>query len=407
MNKPLDNPLAVLKFGGTSVATTEKIQSIAHKLAARYKTGEKLVVVVSAMGKSTDTLVTMANQVSENPDKRHLDLLLATGEQVTIALMALSLNQMGVPAHAMTGWQAGIVTDNKHSKARIQDISRAQIEQALEGGYIPVVAGFQGMSVEGEITTLGRGGSDTTAVALAAALGCHCEIYTDVDGIYTTDPRIFKSAKKHHRIAYDEMLEMASTGAGVMETRAIEMANHHKVAIYVALNDMKTPGTWIVEEDQAMEKNAVTGLSVSTNCLMTTLENVLLDYAQISSLFTQLAQRQIVVDMISQTAPVGNRVTISFTTPKEDYREVESLIKTHAIVDALAKVAMDSDVAKLSVVGIGMVSQSGVAAKLFSVLAKEQVPFYQVTTSEISISYTIPASLHQRAVFAIAKAFDL
>lgn len=403
----MNTPLSVLKFGGTSVATTEKIQAIAQKLARRYHAGERLVVVVSAMGKSTDELIRMAKAVNDNPDRRHMDLLMSTGEQVTIALMALSLKQLGIPSHAMTGWQAGIVTDDKHSKARIQDVSRAQLQAVLDAGAIPVVAGFQGISEGGEITTLGRGGSDTTAIALAATLDTHCEIYTDVDGIYTTDPRLHPGARKHSRIAYSEMLEMASTGAGVMETRAIEIAHHHNVRILVALNDMETPGTWIEEETPDMEKNAVTGLSVSTNCLMTTIENLALDYTQISGLFTSLAERQILVDMISQTAPVGNRITLSFTTPKEDYREIEALLAEHPSVDALTQVAMDADVAKLSVVGIGMVSQSGVAAKLFRVLAEEEIPFYQVTTSEISISYTIPAALHRRAVSAIALAFEL
>lgn len=403
----MKKPIAVLKFGGTSVATTEKIMAIATKLKERHLNGHQLVIVVSAMGKSTDALVQMAHQVNSNPDRREMDLLLSTGEQVTIALMALSLKQLDIPAHALTGWQAGIITDTRHSKARIQDISKDQLVSILDAGAIPVVAGFQGISEDGEITTLGRGGSDTTAVALAAALGCHCEIYTDVDGIYTTDPRIFPSAKRHTRIAYSEMLEMASTGAGVMETRAIEIANHHQVRIYVALNDMTTPGTWIEEENDQMEKNAVTGLSVSTNCLMTTIEHFPLDYKRISDLFTELADRQIVVDMISQTAPVGNRITLSFTALKEDYHSVSELLDALEVENPEIQVAMDSDVAKLSVVGIGMVSQSGVAAKLFQVLSSESIPFYQVTTSEISISYTIPTALHRRAVQAIAHAFEL
>ncbi len=403
----MSESLAVLKFGGTSVATTEKIITLAKKIHARAQRGERLVVVVSAMGKSTDALVKMAHEVHENPDRREMDMLLSTGEQVTIALMALSLKQLGAQAHALTGWQAGIITDTRHSKARIQDVSKAQLYSILDSGAIPVVAGFQGVTEDGEITTLGRGGSDTTAVALAAALGCHCEIYTDVDGIYTTDPRLFPEAKRHTRIAYSEMLEMASTGAGVMDTRAVEIANHHQVRIYVAHNDMETPGTWIEEEQETMEKNAVTGLSVSTNCLMTTIEHFPLDYHRISGLFNDLANRHIIVDMISQTAPVGNRITISFTALKEDYLQVSELLNTLTLELPEIQIAMDSDVAKLSVVGIGMVSQSGVAAKLFKVLSSESIPFYQVTTSEISISYTIPAALHKRAVCAIATAFEL
>lgn len=398
---------AVLKFGGTSVATTEKIMALASKIASRHQSGERMVIVVSAMGKSTDTLVSLAQAISKTPDKREMDLLLSTGEQVTIALMSLALKQVGVPAKALTGWQAGIKTDTVHSKARIKDISKKELHEVLDSGAVAVVAGFQGITECGEITTLGRGGSDTTAVAIAAALGCDCEIYTDVEGIYTTDPRIFHGAKKHSQIAYSEMLEMASTGAGVMETRAIEIAHRHNVRIRVGLNDMLTPGTWIMEADKMIERNAVTGLSINTDCLMTTIENFPLEYTHIANLFNALAEKNVIVDMISQTAPVGNRTTISFTAGLEDYQAISTLLNQFPNLETSTQVAIDSDVAKLSVVGIGMISQSGVAARLFNLLNDANIPFYQVTTSEISISYTIPKALYQRAVHTIAQAFNL
>jgi aspartate kinase len=403
----LHNSINILKFGGTSVATTEKMSAIASKIKSRYDQGEKLVIVVSAMGKSTDLLINLAQEINRKPNKRELDMLLSTGEQVSIALMAMALEDAGMPSIALTGAQAGIYTDAHHSKARIKDIKTDKILSLLNDNQVVVVAGFQGVTHDGSITTLGRGGSDTTAVSLAAALKGNCEIYTDVDGVYSIDPRIYACAKKRECIAYDEMLELASTGATIMDTRAIEIGHHYNVPLYIALNDMITLGTYIKELDPTMEKNAVTGMSISKNCLMVTLSRIPADYKLISAIFADLARAQVIVDMISQTAPQDGRVTLSFTTTREDRETVESVIAHLVDKEPHIHYTFESQVVKLSVVGVGMVSQSGVAASIFQVFSENDIPYYQVTTSEISISYTIPIIMLDIAVEKIAKLFDL
>lgn len=401
------NRTCVLKFGGSSVATVEKIQHIAQLLGKRREAGESLVVVLSAMGKTTNQLIDLAKNVTDAPSDRELDLLMATGEQVSISLLSMALNAGGYPAIALTGVQAGIKTDEVHTKARIAEIETANITSHLEEGKIVIVAGFQGVTENGDITTLGRGGSDTTAVSLAAVLDCPCEIYTDVDGVYTIDPRVYPTAKKLDFISYEEMLEMASTGSKVLETRSVEMASKYKVPVLVALNTQDIPGTWIKESDEQMEKKAVTGLSIDDNCLMVTVNTIPYRTKHIAQIFSALAKEHINIDMISQTAPHNSFVNISFTAKKDDRRRVVEVLSALSEVFPSMEFGFDDTVVKLSVVGLGMVSQTGVAAQLFELFSETDVDFYQVTTSEISISYTIAEKDRDQMVQAIAQCFDL
>ncbi len=399
--------IVVQKYGGTSVSTIEKIKSVAKLLAKRKKAGYDLVVVVSAMGKTTDSLVEMAKNVSNNPSKRELDMLLSTGEQITSALLAMTLKDIGCDAIALTGSQAGIKTESKHTKASILDIEINKVKHHLKKGKIVIVAGFQGIDKNGDITTLGRGGSDTTAVALAAKLNCPCEIYTDVDGIYGVDPRIYPNAKKLNYISYDEMQEMASLGAKVIETRAVELASKYQVSLYIALNTGSVPGTYIKEWSESMEKKVITGLTTSDDDLMVTINNVLYDIKDICYIFNRLAEMDINIDMISQTAPVYGYVNISFTAPKDSKDLILKLIDELKIKMKEIDVDIQEDITKISVVGLGMRTQPGVAAKLFKVFADNNIQFKQVTTSEIRISYTINTKDKEKAVFKIAEEFNM
>lgn len=399
--------LTVIKYGGSSVSTTEKIQAIAEKIKSRRENGEDLVVVVSAMGKTTNQLIELANEITDQPFDREMDMLMATGEQVTISLLSMALNAIDCPSVSLTGFQAGIKTDDVHTKARIENIDDSLILAPIKEGKVAIVAGFQGVNDNGDITTLGRGGSDTTAVSIAAVLGCPCEIYTDVDGVYTIDPRIFQSAKKLERIAYEEMLEMASMGAKVLETRAVEMAGKYKVPVLVAMSHEEIPGTWIEESGEEMEKKAVTGLSIDENVLMVTVNTIPYRTKHIAKLFSELAKEHINIDMISQTAPHNSFVNISFTAPNADRIRVIEVLNRFSDEFPSMEYGFDDKVVKLSVVGLGMVSQTGVAAKLFELFSEMDVDFYQVTTSEISISYTIAKKDRDQMVAAIATAFDL
>ncbi len=397
----------VVKYGGTSVGSTEKIKNIAKLLVDRKINGENVVVVVSAMGKSTDHLVNLASDISAKPCKRDMDMLLATGEQVSIALLSMAIKELDHDAVSLTGFQAGIKTCDTHSKARISNIDVDRVEGHLKEGKIVVVAGFQGMNEHGDITTLGRGGSDTTAVSLAAVLKCPCEIYTDVDGVYTCDPRVYKQAKKLDVISYDEMLEMASLGAGILETRAIEMAHKYKVPLYIGLSGGNMPGTHIKELEESMEKKVVTGMTVTENCLMVSLSMVPFKSKYISRIFASLAKNNIMVDMISQTAPHKNTVNVSFTALEEDRGDIERILGDIRSESKGIELYTDDSLIKLSVVGIGMISQSGVAARLFDLLSENEIDFMQVTTSEISISYTIHKEDEEKAINLIADEFGL
>lgn len=397
----------VVKYGGSSVKSIDQIKEIAERLAKRKADGQDLVVVVSAMGKTTNQLLEMASEISENPDRREVDLLLATGEQVSIALLSMALKSLGVESIALTGSQAGIVTDDVHTKARIARIETDRIRRHLNDGEIVVVAGFQGINENGDVTTLGRGGSDTSAVSLAAALECTCELCTDVDGIYTVDPRLFPEARKLNVISYEEMLEMASRGAKVVETRAVEFAHKYKVPVIVCLNTGDYPGTLIKELDESMEKRVVTGISVDEDCLMVTVNTVPYQSKNIAKIFSAIANEHISVDMISQTAPFNSFVNLTFTSKIQDRFQIKAILEKLKTELPTIDYLIDDSVIKLSVVGIGMISQSGVASSMFNLFADNDIDFYQVTTSEISISYTLNAYDCDKAVHMIASAFDL
>ena len=381
--------ILVHKYGGTSVASTDKIKNIAKKIVAEKEKGHDLVVVVSAMGKTTDDLIELSKKISTNPDKRDLDMLLSTGEQVYISLLSMALKEYGVDAICLTGFQAGIKTQGPHTKNKIIDIDIEKVKSYLKEGKVVVVAGFQGMNEKGDITTLGRGGSDTTAVALAAKLRGGCHIYTDVDGIYSVDPRLYKEAKKLDDISYEEMMEMASLGAGIMEPRAVEIGCKYQIPIYVASSQHDITGTTIRGVDHNMEENVITGLSISDDVLMVTISNLEFKVENIAIVFEKLAEANINVDMISQTGPINGIVNLSFTASTDDYdviKEVmQQLKKQYQEID----IELEDDITKVSVIGVGMLNQSGVTEKIFRILANHHISFRQVTTSEISISYTI------------------
>lgn len=399
------NMRTVVKFGGSSVADIAKMRHIAENLKERKMKGEDLVVVVSAMGKTTNQLLAIANEAVTNPSKREVDMMISTGEQVSIALLSMILNEMGAKAISLTGFQAGIRTEGIHTKTKILDIDIEKIEQKLREDNIVVVAGFQGYNEIGEITTLGRGGSDTTAVALAAKLNCACEIYTDVDGIYGIDPRLYPKASHLDEIDFEEMKEMAFLGSKVMEPRSIDIAQHYGVEIYVASAHENKRGTYIREVDRQVESRSITGLSVAENVMMVTLNN--LPVENISEVFISLAEEEINIDMISQTTMADGKTSLSFTASAEDKSAMEAIM--HKIISPIEGVTMSTvtDIVKISVVGSGMRTQSGVAAKLFKLFADHGIQFMQVTTSEISISYIMKKSYKEKAVFIIAEDFQL
>lgn len=402
--------IIVQKYGGTSMGTIDRIKNVARRIIKKREEGNQMVVVVSAMGKSTDELIKMAYSISDAPPRRELDMLLATGEQVSISMLSMALNAMGYDAISFTGPQVGVHTMGHHGKSRIMDIETRKIEDALNDGKIVIIAGFQGVNENDDITTLGRGGSDTSAVALSCVLECPCEIYTDVDGIYGVDPRLYPPAKKLSTVSFDEMLEMASLGAGVMHARAIELGSKYNAEIYVASSIHDVPGTLIKEGDSnmsPMEQQAITGLAIDNDELMVSLKNVPFDMNITARFFSDLAKKSINIDMISQTAPVYGAINISFSAPIEDLSELRKIL--YDFMEKYPQVEMDinKEISKLSVVGIGMRSQSGVAAKFFQLLADNNIPMLMITTSEIRISCVIPSELRDTAVMATADAFDL
>ena len=397
----------VQKYGGTSVGTIEKIKAIAEHLIKVRKEGNEVVVVVSAMGKMTDELIKKANEITNRPDRRELDMLMSTGEQQTIALLSMALKNMGQEAVSLTGSQAGIQTTGTHTKSKIKSINNERMEKHLADGKIVIVAGFQGMNEAGDITTLGRGGSDTSAVALAGALGCQCEIYTDVDGIYTCDPREHKGAKKIDKISYEEMMEMSNLGAGVMEVRAVELGKKFGVPIYVGRSLGEKNGTYILEKEQIMEEKLITGLSINENVLMVNLQNLYNKPQKIANIFSALGKQDVNVDMISQSQSVEDMVDISFTCPATEEDLLDKAVEIIATQNPALKISKNQDLIKVSVVGVGMISHSGVAGKLFEIFGEKNIKFYQVTTSEISISFTMDKDRKAAAVEAISEAFNI
>ncbi len=399
--------IRVIKYGGSSVGDLTKMKAIAEKIKKRKESGEQLVVVVSAMGKTTNALLAMAKEAVKYPSERELDVMLATGEQVSMALLTMMLNEMGVKALSLTGFQAGVLTEGVHTKNTIKDVDVQRIKASLAKEEVVVVAGFQGINEKGDITTLGRGGSDTTAVALAAKLGGKCEIYTDVEGIFGVDPRLYSGARRMDQITYEEMIEMAVLGAKVMEARSVDIAKAYGVPVYVGAAHDEKPGTWIIGGDIEMEQRSITGLSVSEQVLMVNINHLPNPTENIARVFNELAQKAINVDMISQTLSDYGTAGLAFTVPGEDEPQVERILK--GIFSACPEVVIQSisDIVKVSVVGSGMRTQAGVAAKIFDIFAKNNIPYKQTTTSEISISYTMDKQYMQLAVSLIAKAFEL
>ena len=401
--------IIVQKFGGTSVANAEKMARAARRAIKAKLDGHQVVMVVSAMGHTTDELIDLAKQVNPNPPRREMDMLLTTGEQVSIALMAMAIEAAGHEAISFTGGQVGMVTDSAHSKARIRSIDAGRIHKELKAGKIVIVAGFQGITEEGAITTLGRGGSDTTAVALAAALKAkECEIYTDVDGVYTTDPRLVPQATKIPQITYDEMLELASLGAGVMHSRSIEFGKKYGVPIHVRSSLTDIEGTMIVAETAGMEGIVVRGVTLKKEIARIVLVGVPNKPGVAAQIFAKIAERNIVVDDIIQNAlEKGNVANIGFTTSLSDAREAKSVCEQLAKEMKLGPVETDQKIAKVSIVGIGMKTHTGVASKMFNALAKAKINIQNISTSEIVVSCLIDQKDAEKALQVLHAAFEL
>jgi aspartate kinase len=400
--------LIVQKFGGSSVADPEKIKNVARRVAESAAAGHRMVVVVSAMGRTTDGLVALAHAITPNPDPREMDMVLATGEQVTIGLLAMALQALGHPACSFTGPQVGLVTDDAHTKARIQRITAERIGAALAAGKIVVVAGFQGMTEAGAITTLGRGGSDLTGVALAAALKADvCEIFTDVDGVYTADPNVVPEARKLARVSYDEMLEMASLGAKVLQARSVEFAKKYAVPVHVRSTFKPDAGTLVTREDDSMEQAVVTGITHDRAQAKVSILRVPDRPGIASKVFGGLGSENIVVDMIVQNISRDGLTDISFTVPRGDRQRAERVLGGIAREIGAEGVAADDRVAKVSIVGVGMRSHSGVAARMFGTLSKEGINIQMISTSEIAVSCVIEDKYTELAVRALHDAFEL
>jgi aspartate kinase len=398
--------LLVQKYGGSSVATIERIEHVAEKVRAAKRAGDDLVVVVSAMAGETNRLLGLAHEISEMPDEREKDVLLASGEQVSIALLSLALKERGQPSRSFLGHQVRIETDNAYGKARIRNIDSKRILQSLKAGEVVVVAGFQGIDEDDNITTLGRGGSDTTAVALAAFLNASaCEIYTDVEGVFTTDPGICADAQKLPRISYEEMIELASTGAKVLEIRSVEFAKRFAVPVHVRSSFSDVEGTWVVKEDESMEDLLVSGVSYDKNEAKITILRVPDRPGLAAQVFGPIADAHIVVDMIIQNASADGTTDLTFTVSKADYKRALSIVEKTAPAIAAKGVDVDTDIAKVSVVGVGMRTHAGVAAKMFRVLAEEGVNIEMISTSEIKISVVIAAKYTELAVRVLHEAF--
>ncbi len=400
--------LIVQKYGGTSVGDLSRIRSVAGRIARYKDEGHDLVIVVSAMSGETDRLIGLAHELSPNPSPRELDMLVATGEQVSAALLAIALKNIGYKAKAYVAFQIPIKTTDIFGKARIEKIEAEKIKKDLQEGYIVVVAGFQGITENGDITTLGRGGSDTTAVALAAALDADiCEIFTDVDGVYTADPRVVPKARKIDRISYDEMLELASMGAKVLEIRSVELAKIYGVPVHVRSSFNDKPGTLVVEEDEHMEKVLVSGVTYNRNEARITLHGVPDRPGIAAKIFGPIAKAGIVVDMIIQTGRPDGKADMTFTVPKLDYTKALDVVKDVANELGVEKIEGSEDIAKVSIVGAGMRAHPGVAAKMFGVLAEHGINIQMISTSEIKISCVIDEKYTELAVRALHEAFGL
>ncbi len=401
--------LIVQKYGGTSVGDIQRIKHVAQRVLRTKNEGNQVVVVVSAMAGETDKLIRMAQEVTPIPDERELDVLISTGEQVSVALLAITLKSMGCDAKSYLGFQIKIATDSAFGKARITGIESEKIFEDLKEGRVVVVAGFQGVDEEGNITTLGRGGSDTTAVAIAAALKADiCEIYTDVDGIYTTDPNIYPKARKLSKISYDEMLEMASLGAKVLQIRSVEFAKKYNVPIHVRSSFNENPGTIVCKEEEEMERVVVSGVTYNKNEAKIEVMRVPDIPGIAAKLFKPIAEANIVVDMIIQTSSTDKGYAdVAFTVPKPDFPKALQIVKETVKEIGGKEVLSDENIAKVSIIGVGMRSHSNVASQMFSALAKEGINIQMISTSEIKISCIIDSKYTELAVRALHDAFEL
>ncbi|UCE70983.1 MAG: aspartate kinase [Nitrospiraceae bacterium] len=401
--------LIVQKYGGTSVADTERIQTVAERVVSIAKEGNQVIVVVSAMAGETDKFIAFAHKITEHPDEREMDLLLSSGERVTSALMAMAIQELGQKSMSFTGRQVGIITDSSHTKAMIEEIKASRLKIALDEGKVPVVAGFQGINEFQDVTTLGRGGSDTTAVAIAAALKADaCEIYTDVEGVFTADPRIVPHARKMEKISYDEMLEMASLGAKVLHGRSVEFAKKYNVPLVVRSSFSQTSGTLVTKEEGSMEKIVVTGVTHDKNQARITIMGVPDRPGIAASIFKSVSDANINVDMIVQNiSNVDHATDISFTVSRADSKKAFDIIRKVSDEMGTKGVNMNPEVAKVSIVGVGMQSHFGVAARMFETLARNSVNIMMISTSEIKISCVIDEKETEKAVQVLHDSFEL
>ena len=400
--------LIVQKYGGTSVGSLDKIKAVAERVIDYSRKGHEMVIVLSAMSGETDRLTALANSVQDQPDTREMDVLLSTGEQVTISLFVMALKAAGFNAISFLGDQVKILTSSMHTKARIQSVDTDKVKDHLAQGKIVVVAGFQGVDENGNITTLGRGGSDTTAVALAAALKAdQCEIFTDVEGVYTTDPNVCSSARKIERISYDEMLELASLGAKVLDIRSVGLAKRYKVPLHVRSTFVDTVGTWVVEEEKEMESMLVSGVTYNKNEATITISKVPDKPGIASKIFMPISDAGIVVDMIIQNTRAGDLTDMTFTVPRTDFKRAMELVKKIAADIGAESVSGVEDIAKVSIVGVGMRNHSGIASTMFHVLANEGINIVMISTSEIKVSCVIEEKYTELAIRALHDAFAL
>jgi aspartate kinase len=402
-------PVIVQKYGGTSVADVDRIRAVAERIVAARGDGYDVVVVVSAMGQATDELLAMASELTPSPEPRELDLLLTAGERIAMSMLAIAINSLGCKAASYTGSQAGIITDTDHGRAKIVDVRPGRILESLAEGNVVIVAGFQGVSTSRDVTTLGRGGSDTTGVALAAALAAEfCEIYTDVEGVYTTDPRILPQARTIPAISYDEMLELAAGGAKVLQLRAVEYARRHDVRVHVRSSFVGGPGTWVQEEGSAgMEQAIISGVALDDTEAKVTLEDVPDRPGVAAAIFRAVADERINVDMIVQNVSHEGSTDMSFTAPRADLPRLERVVAEIVEQVGAIRYSADDDIAKISLVGAGMKSNPGVAAEMFEVLAEEGVNIEMISTSSIRISCVVRRKDADAAVRAIHQRFGL
>ena len=400
--------IIVQKYGGTSVADAERIGAVADRVVEARASGRDVVVVVSAMGDTTDDLLALAAEVAAEPEPRELDMLLTAGERIAMSLLAIAINARGVRAASYTGSQAGIITDTQHGKARIVEIRPQRVRESLDAGNVVIVAGFQGLSTSYDVTTLGRGGSDTTAVAMAAALGAEvCEIWTDVDGVFTADPRIEPGARRIDRISYEEMLELAAAGAKVLQTRSVEYARRTGVPLHVRSSFTGGPGTWVVEDEGMMEQALIRGVALDASEVKVTLDDVPDRPGVAARLFRAVADAGINVDMIVQNVSHDGRTDLSFTVGREDLARVTAALDAIAPEVGAVRSSVDDAIAKLSLVGAGMKSNPGVAADMFDALAAEGINIDMISTSPIRVSCVIRAADAERAVRAVHARFGL